>query len=71
MPSCAKLVSPRNVLSGPYRIHFTEPSEGIPPRLVVVSELQYTERRVRAFLHDPHPHRAGCAARLFPPVHDC
>jgi hypothetical protein len=30
---------------------------------VVVSKLH--GRRVRAFLHDPHPHRAGCAARLF------
>jgi hypothetical protein len=27
---------------------------------------QVTWGRVRAFLHDPHPHRAGCAARLFP-----
>jgi hypothetical protein len=28
-------------------------------------------RRRRAFLHDPRPHRAGCTARLFTPVHIC
>jgi hypothetical protein len=31
----------------------------------------YEDRRVRAFLHDSHPHRAGCAARLFPPGGTC